>query len=207
MPESCLVEARIHAPFGLAPGLLRCGKRFAKQRQRGGPLPCQRMAIERLQHGVQAAQIARQAIQQVAHHLVAQAQPAAGGLGPEVRGFLRVAETVQLIDEAPGEARPQVLAQRKQRRGRIAGGEDRAAAALARRVDRDKERLLGRRLERFDVVGHHEAGAGAFRSRQEMAAPAAGLAPQKEYRLGQRSARKRTHARERFGVVARDKAL
>src|SRR6185436_2500078 len=110
--------------------------------------------------------------QQVGRDLVAEGQSAAAGFGLQVAHLLGLAERLEVVDEAPGEARAQVFSQRQGGGGRRAGGENRAPA-VAGGIDRAEEPLLSVGVEGLHVVGDGELGIGARRGAQEMRASAA----------------------------------
>ena len=83
--------------------------------------------------------------------------------------LVRIADRQKLIDQPPGEPRPQVRAQRELRR-RLVARDEHPRAAVARLVDRHEQRLLGGRLERFDVIRHHQRRICAPRRAQQVAA-------------------------------------
>jgi hypothetical protein len=107
-----------------------------------------------------------------------------------------------LVDEAPGEPRPQVLPQRELRRRCITRREHHRRA-IASGVDGDEQRLLRGRLERLDVVGNDHAGVGLCRRAKEVGASAPGLAPEVHDRFHEPPGGQRAHALQRLGVRAR----
>jgi len=68
----------------------------------------------------------------------------------------------------------------------------------------DEERLLGGLAQRVDVVGDHQRRVGARSGGEQMAAAAAGRAPEIDDRLLQPALRERADAFESLGVCPGD---
>src|SRR3954453_10397221 len=100
------------------------------------------MAIQGVQHRIEGGEVARQVAEQVGQHFVRKAQAASRCLSAQVTLLLLVAWRMQLVHQSPPEAAAQVLSQVEPGRRRAARGEY-GSLAVARGVDRIKQRLLG----------------------------------------------------------------
>src|SRR5215470_3688543 len=115
------------------------------------------MPVEDLENAAQVAEIPGQSGEEVARHVLA--------------------ERFQMVDESPGEASTQVLAQREPCRRQGPSSEN-SAASVARGIDGEEELLLRGGVEPLDVVGHDELGARTLRGAQQVAATRTTLAPE-----------------------------
>ena len=107
------VEPACRPPRSAAanPRQLRRIQPLPHQWHRQWPLARQGEGVERFERVGQGAHVAGQVAQHEGQHVVGQDDAARGGLRGEGIGLFGVGQRLQLVDEAPGESRAQVLAQ------------------------------------------------------------------------------------------------
>jgi hypothetical protein len=132
------------------------------------------------------------------------AHAAARGLCAQCPGLGLVAERVQLEHEARAEPRAQIRADRKLRRRRIAGGDERDAGG-ARAVEGVERLDLARVVEQVDVVAGDDA-CGVRGGGEEVAATAGRVAPEVDRPFAV-AAHGGAHGRDRRHVRARDEVV
>ena len=127
------------------------GEHLLQQRHRDRALGRERELVEPVELRHQVLEVAREAGQQVVHHLVGEERAAPVGLAPQRGAHLVLAERREREHVAPAEAGAQVLAHGQVDRRHAAGGDH--AGAAAGRLDEERERrLLLRRVEGMRVV-------------------------------------------------------